>query len=601
MVDFLFEVSSEAGLKVGGIYTVLRSKSEVVHKKFGDNYLLIGYYEPRCEESDFEYAQPPEDFVQVFRDMGYRGIVCRYGHWLKGDNSNIIMIDASRFCDRLVTYTCNGANVTDRQINKIKAFMWEKYKVDSLYADDFYDKHVPWAYATGKLIEQIMALPRFKGKKVIAHFHEWIAGAGLLYLHDRKVPVGKVFTTHATTLGRSIYMAGRNTLQEAYNAKGSLIDQSEAQKFGVQAKHTLEVASARYADAFTTVSETVSVECEYILGKKPDVITLNGFNFDYFERKNKTDKLAKYVRAEMLQFLESYFSPYYKLSYENPLVVCIAARYEFINKGFDVFINALGKLNRRIKGSKRPVFALILTQSDVRGPKPEIISNYLILDKVEEVLNGVNAPAGTIEKRLKGIDRELAGDIKAMIKSFKKIGTNPPISCFQLNYPEENDSIIRACIENGLANSPEDTVKVVFYPNFVSPTDGLLAMSYYDFLGGPDVGVFPSRYEPYGLTPVEAAAKNNISITSDTTGFGRFVMDKVDKNSGMTVIKMLTASFEASTDELANELERVYRLTPEQLSQLKENAFNKMKIVDWSEMIKYYYQAYEMAIKKSTG
>lgn len=37
---------------------------------------------------------------------------------------------------------------------------------------------------------------------VIAHFHEWQAGAGLILIRSRKIPVATVFTTHATLLGR---------------------------------------------------------------------------------------------------------------------------------------------------------------------------------------------------------------------------------------------------------------------------------------------------------------------------------------------------------------------------------------------------------------
>lgn len=37
---------------------------------------------------------------------------------------------------------------------------------------------------------------------VVTHFHEWLAGAGLIYLRTRKVDCTTIFTTHATLLGR---------------------------------------------------------------------------------------------------------------------------------------------------------------------------------------------------------------------------------------------------------------------------------------------------------------------------------------------------------------------------------------------------------------
>ena len=38
--------------------------------------------------------------------------------------------------------------------------------------------------------------------RVVAHFHEWLAGVGLILLRLWGVDVATVFTTHATLLGR---------------------------------------------------------------------------------------------------------------------------------------------------------------------------------------------------------------------------------------------------------------------------------------------------------------------------------------------------------------------------------------------------------------
>lgn len=37
---------------------------------------------------------------------------------------------------------------------------------------------------------------------ILAHFHEWLAGLGLVLCRQRHLPVATIFTTHATLLGR---------------------------------------------------------------------------------------------------------------------------------------------------------------------------------------------------------------------------------------------------------------------------------------------------------------------------------------------------------------------------------------------------------------
>ncbi len=601
MPDYVFEVSSEAGRKIGGIYTVLRSKSAYMKEKYRDNYILFGYYDELCEnKGDFLREEPPKEFKELFVRLRGEGITCKYGRWTKGNNARIIHVDAKRFSEKLMNFDDNGNQRTDTQSNYIKYFLWKNYGIDSMGCPWDFTEYSTWAYAVGIVIKQIMLLDSMKNKKVVVGCHEWLAGATSLYCKNKNVPVKTMFTTHATTLGRSIAMSGRNLTLEAYQNKGKVLDQGEAAKFQVQAKHMLEVACAKHSDVFTTVSDTVAVECEYVLGEKPDVVTLNGFNFGHFEVKKKKDKLVKYARKELIEFLESYFAPYYTQNYKDAIVTYCSGRYEYVNKGFDVYIYALGKLNRMLKGHDRRIFAFLFAPSDVTGPKPHVVSNYLLYDKMYEMIDGMNVSRSqiNIQTAVKGMKGEVGTNLRTMMKSFKKVGENPPITCFEMNYPEDDDVIIKACKDNGLTNKPDDPVKIIYYPTYLSAADGLLSMSYYDLTGGTDIGIFPSRYEPYGLTPVEAGAKYNLAITSDSTGFGQFIKSKLKKNSGVKVIKMLDASFDQTTDEIANILKEVYLMKPKQFDILKEDAFKTLKIVDWENMMKYYYEAYKIAESK---
>src|SRR6185437_14479291 len=50
----LFECAWEVCWQLGGIYTVLRSKSAAMQQRWGDNYCLIGPYNPATAAMEFE-------------------------------------------------------------------------------------------------------------------------------------------------------------------------------------------------------------------------------------------------------------------------------------------------------------------------------------------------------------------------------------------------------------------------------------------------------------------------------------------------------------------------------------------------------------------
>jgi len=604
----LFEVSSEAARKIGGIYTVLRSKSSYLKEKYGENYYFIGYFDAdRCEQAGFAEEPVPPEFERIFSELNHEGIICHYGLWTKGSNVKAILIDCKRFEEKAITYKHeNWGMITDKHKNYIKYFYWENYGVDSLATDGDFTEYAVWGYTVGMLLEKIASLESFRSKQLVGQFHEWLAGGALLYLKAKKVPIASVFTTHATVLGRTINGFGRDTTSESFQNRGkAVLGNEDAYKYGVAAKHLFEKACANTAYVFTAVSETVAIECEYVLGKKPDVVTTNGFDFAWFERKSINDRLKPYVRDELLQFLESYFVPYYHQDYCDSLIVYISGRYEFRNKGYDLFIKALGIVNARLKGKANPkrIFGIIFAPSNIRGPRPTAISNYLLLDKIDETLESFEfkKECHNLQEKMDEVksDDDLYTTIREMVRGLKKNGLEkPPISCFELNYNENDDSIIQACYSAGLSNAKEDVVKAIFYPTYISPGDGLLSMSYYDLIGGTDIGVFPSRYEPYGLTPVEAGAKENIVITTDTTGFGIFIEKYLGKNSGVTVAKLLGMDEDKTAEEIANEIERIYHLNRLEKEALKKAAFKSLLITDWKNMMVNYYAAYDLAVLK---
>ncbi|MEM4348189.1 MAG: glycogen/starch synthase [Candidatus Anstonellaceae archaeon] len=598
---FLIEVSSEAGRKIGGIYTVLRSKAHYLQKKLKDKYLLIGVLDERCNE-EIELCQPEAKMKKAFDELDEEGIQCRYGRWIYGHDAKIICINAKPAGEKIVEYSNDTTLQKDRQANYFKYLLWKHFGIDSLMEKSWdFTENVVWGFGVGMLLEKLLKHGIVKKENTVLHFHEWISAAGLLYCKMKRIQIPTVFTTHATVLGRTMASAGVDVCEEARKTSEP-IPLNVAYTYRVEGKHQLEAAAAKECTVFTTVSETVAEEVKYILGRYPDVITVNGIEIPSRKSGVEEAKFAEYIRKELLQFVEACFISYYKQSYSNPLLVYISGRYEFLNKGFDVYIEALGKLNQRLKSkkyNKKRVFAFIFAPSSVKSPKISIIKNYLLLDKIMEVLE--HLPAKRIKEyenlhdMIASLEGEMKHDIENMAKGFVKDGEKPHINCYDLSY--QNDAIINACVANGLDNREENVVKVLFYPTYMKPNDGLMNLNYYDVIAAMDVGVFPSRYEPFGYTPVEAAIKRGVAITSDMTGFGRYIASK--RGKGIYVLKMAGIEKGKVTDELADILERIYYLSPNKLKELKENAFKMSKYLDWNLLVKNYFEAYALARKKS--
>ncbi|MFA6490141.1 MAG: glycogen/starch synthase [Candidatus Micrarchaeia archaeon] len=602
----LIEVSSEAGRKIGGIYTVIRSKSPQLHKKFGDKYLLIGMLDEKCNE-DIMWAEPDSKLAEIFAELEHEGVRCKFGTWTYGDKSRIICVDATAASERIVEFADEHGLQKGKQINHIKYLLWKHFGIDSLMEKSWdFTENVAWCWGVGMLIEKLFAKDVFKEDSTVMQFHEWISGAALLYCKMNGIKAGSVFTTHATVLGRTLSSAGVDVFSDSLKAKEP-ISLNVAYTNRVEGKHQLEAAAARECTIFTTVSETVAEEVKYILGRKADVVTVNGIEFGDGEHEQETLDLSEYARGELRQFLEACFVSYYQQTYEDALFVYISGRYEFVNKGFDIFIDAMGKLNNRLKKNKkntRRVFAFIFAPSSVKGPKISIIKNYLLMGKIGEVLARVpslkNEKYVNVQTAISKLDGGIRLDLENMARGFVKDGEKPHINCYDITYA--NDSIIQACVEAGLDNRRENVVKAIFYPTYMKPNDGLMNLNYYDIISAMDVGVFPSRYEPFGYTPVETAVKMGIAITSDMTGFGRFIMKKVKgKDSGVGVIHMAGRTKEQASEELARDLERIYMLPPAKLEQHKLNSYRSMRFVDWKSLVKNYYQAYSLALERSTA
>ena len=576
----LFEVSWEVCNKVGGIYTVVRSKVPLIKDQY-DDYVLIG---PLLQNAEFDPRPAPEHWQIIFDRLAPRGIKCQYGAWLIPGEPTVILIDAGGLLN---------------QKNEIKFKLWEQYHIDSMHAAWEFEEPMCFATAAGMLIEEYA-----KGSnEVIAQCHEWIAGFALLHLHSVRAKVGTVFTTHATMLGRTIAGNGH----QLYEILDKINPGEWAYKFNVQDKHLTEVACAKAAHVFTTVSEITGLEAEKLLGRKPDVLLFNGFYTEKFPTFEETSLRHYNSREQLREFAAYMFFPHYTFNLEKTILFFTSGRYEFQNKGMDVFIDALAALNKKLQEERSETTVVVFFWV--------IMGRQGVLRAVEENKNFYQHLKSIVDWQSKALQQRIILDFLSghkpgdddlftssfmremheEVRHFHRSG-DPPLSTHQV---PDDDALLSGCRKAGLLNRKEDRVKVIIYPGYLDGSDGVLNLQYYDATVGAHLGVFPSQYEPWGYTPLESAVLGVPSITTDLAGFGRYIDSAQLPGKGVYVIKRMGVSRDVFVKSL---FEQLHLFTKLDRSERIQNGFGAKMIAntcDWKNFVQHYYDAHKLALERS--
>ncbi len=538
--DNLFEVSWEVCNKVGGIYEVVTSKVLQAKEEFNDNYFLIG---PSLKVNPgFEESNDPE-WLPIKQALASKDLKCRLGRWNIPGNPRVILVDfASRY-----------------NKNQILRELWEKYGVDSLLGGFDYEEPVLFSYTCGEVIATIWeSTIATKKKSAIAHFHEWMCGAGLLATKTFAPEIATVFTTHATMLGRALAGSGI----DIYKHMKNINSKKEAAMHGIIAKCSMEQVSAREADAFTTVSYITAEEAENFLHKRADVITTNGLDLRVMPDYSKERQLAADARMKLLKPIERLLR---RKVPDNIKIAAISGRYEYHNKGVDVFLEALSKINKDLEGTEVHILALCLVMGGHTGLNHEIASGD------PNIIANPN-------------------DDSSFVTPFYV-------------YNEANDSILNACKKLGLNNSAKNNVQVVFVPAMLDGHDGFFNMEYFEILAGCDLSVFPSWYEPWGYTPHEAAAYGVPTITTDLSGFGIWVRDLEAKNdfnvNGVTVISRKNYPYENVVSSLEQSMLEYIKMPEARLLEYRKSARLIAEQSTWESFYPKYCEAYALACDKA--
>jgi len=586
--DKLFEVSFEVSNRVGGIYRVLESKAEKMMHHYGENYILIGPYFKEKARGEFREEAAPSEIKKVFQDLEQEGIKCHYGRWLIKGKPLAILVDFSDYFHK---------------VDEVKREMWDDHGVDSLDTGYDFNEPVCWSYAVGRVIRELSSA--YEEEEVVAHFHEWLSGPALLYLHKTNADVSTVFTTHATSLGRTLAFHSINF----YSQIESIKPDEEAKKYKVFAKHAVEKAVAKVCDIFTTVSEITGMETEHFLERKPDYILPNGLDIEKFLSFEDIVVKHRFQRRRLRNFVASYFFPYYNFDLEQTLFYFIIGRNEFRAKGIDVFIDSLGKLNKKMKeeGSKKTIIAFLFIPADVKGVNPSLLENIEYFRDLQNTLEGTFPE---IEERityhiLRGkeltkknlISDDYLFEIERKLHRMQRKEENPSLSTHHLS--SLHDEIINRLKNVELLNREEDKVKVIYYPVYLTGHDGLSNLSYEEALEACHLGVFPSFYEPWGYTPLEAAALGVSSVTTDLAGFGRFRnnLEKKEDRPGIYVLEREKKGDEEIVNDLHEFLYKFMRTTRKERVENKIEARKIAAKADWRSFVLHYIEAHN-ATKK---
>ena len=547
MPDYIFESSWEVCNKVGGIYTVLSTRAKTLQEVLQDKIIFIGPDFWKEQESPY-FREESSLFADWQRETKEQGLKVRVGRWTVPGEPIAILVDFNPFFE---------------QKNEIYGWLWENYGVDSLHAYGDYDEASMFSYAAALVVESFYNFylgdtsNDTRDVKVIYHANEWMCGLGALYLNKKMPQIGTVFTTHATSIGRSI--AGN--MKPLYDYLFAYNGDQMAGELNMQSKHSIEKQTAMYVDCFTTVSDITAKECVELLDKPVDVVLPNGFDDSFVPKASQFTRKRKLARRKMLDIANALLGEDLD---DDTLLVSTSGRYEFRNKGIDVFVEAMNRLLRD-RDLKKKVVAFI------------------------EVPGWVGEPRKDLQERL---------------KSGKKYDT--PLDVPQVTHWLHNmshDNVLGMMKYYDMHNRKDEKVKVIFLPCYLDGNDGIVDMTYYDVVLGNDLCIYPSYYEPWGYTPLEAVAFKVPCITTDLAGFGLWA-NKVFGHDGtitdgVKVIHRTDYNYSEVADIIKDTVAEFSNMTKKEVDVCRKNAGDLSKKALWSEFIQYYYMAYDIALRKA--
>lgn len=533
--DWMFETSWEVCNKIGGIYTVLSTKAKALQEQSAGKVVFMG--------PDVWSASHPcpcfKEYKSLLKGAASKlelpyGISVRIGRWQVPGTPIAVLVDVGSLT---------------HQMPQIYGRMWELYGVDSLHAYGDYTEGCTFAVAAAIVVDALTKHLKAAPERVVAHFDEWTTAMGLLYLQSVDPQVATVFTTHATSIGRSICSNGKPLYDYFTGYHGDQM----AHELNMESKHSLEKAAAHRADCFTTVSGVTARECVQLLEMEPQVVTPNGFEPNFLPKGVKYAHIRKEARRRLLRLATALTG---RSIGDDALLVATSGRNEYRNKGIDLYIDAMQQVRRG--HTDKQVVAFIMVPAWSAAPQA-------------------------------GLACSMEGRLEA--------APEPNFITHRL-HNEESDPIFRRLAELRV-NDADDKLVFIFLPCYLNGADGVLNLSYYDMVPGLDLTVFPSYYEPWGYTPLESIAFGVPAVSTDKAGFGQWIMDNFDATftgCGVEVVGRTDSNYDAASNRIAQKVGYILACDNDVRARIREAAQRTASQADWSLFMDFYKQAYAVAM-----
>lgn len=586
----LFEIAWEVCQQLGGIYTVIRSKAPRMIETWGDRYCMVGPYNAVTAAVEFEPCQPSGPVAGAIERLQQAGVEAHFGRWLVSGRPQVVLLNPQSAM---------------RGLNEIKYFLWEHHHIATPAGDD----ELNCVLAFGQLVQYFFeALLRDAPglQPVIAHFHEWMAGTAIPEIRRANLPLAIVFTTHATLLGRYIAM----TDPWFYDHLPFVDWQNDARRFNIEPRVQLERAAAHGAHVFTTVSDVTALECKHLINREVDLVLPNGLNVERFTARHESENLHMIYKERINQFVISHFFPSYNFDLDRTLYFFTSGRYEYRNKGFDLTIEALARLNARLKqaGNGPTIVMFIISRRPFRSIIADVLNSKAMTEELHHTCMMIKDQVGarlfkaSSTGRLPDfntlIDESHMMRLRRIMQAWRTARL-PPIVTHDL-LDQTHDEVLNQLRSCHLINRAEDPVKVVYHPDFISMANPLFGLDYDQYVRGCHLGLFPSYYEPWGYTPLECLARSIPAVASDLSGFGSYLLGRAPdcRDQGLYVVKRKNTSFDAAAEELTRFLLDFCRLDTRQRIALRFNSQELAEQFDWKQLIGYYGRAHAMALGK---
>jgi glycogen(starch) synthase len=590
----LLEIAWEVCNQVGGIYTVIKSKVPYTIERWKDQYCAVG--PQTSDETPVEFQvrtgtdSPFEKAAAILRE---EGLDVKFGDWLIPGKPNLVLFN--------INSVLPSVKEIKKQYSQNHEMMFRE--------EPLVDQVVAFGYMTTRFL-QVLATPEVTDKPVLAHFHEWMAAMPIPEIKRLELPISTIFTTHATMLGRYIAMNDKNFYKRlpTYDWK------EEARKYYIEPQVSIERLAANQADILSTVSQVTDQECEYLLGRKSDIILPNGLEIKRHVAMHEFQNLHKTYKGKINEFIMGHFFNNYTFDLENTMYFFTSGRYEFVNKGYDVTIEALQRLNERMQRANidKTVVMFFVTRRPFHTINPLVLELRTKMDEIKRTTEAIQAEIAEklFEAAAYSEDDLSLPDLNQFVDEYWQFRYKKTLQAWKTPYlpiivthnlkNDQDDEILQSFRNFKLFNRETDKVKVIYHPDFIDSTNPLFKLDYPQFVRGTHLGIFPSYYEPWGYTPVECLVKGIPAITSDLSGFGDYAKNEIKTvtEKGIYIVNRRTQSYEESVEQLADYMFDFVQLNRRERIELRNNVERHSEVFGWNNLGRHYMEAYRMAMEK---